>query len=104
MPLIPYCSMVQPFISTVAGVEESSANSLKLAARLLHYNVIFWDLLRKERMKPTIINNGKVHLSSALCRRFYNTARLPGVEKDEIVSKFKTGTAQLRAILKRTKT
>jgi carnitine O-octanoyltransferase len=90
MPLIPYCSMVQPFISTVAGVEESAANSLKLAARLLHYNMIFWDLLRRERIKPTVINNGKVRLSSALYHRFYNTARIPGVEKDEIVCKFKT--------------
>lgn len=91
MPLLPYTSMAQPLIVASVGIEESYSNSLKVLARELHHVFEFWEMLRKETLKTFQLADGN-RLSSFLYRRFYNTVRIPGEMKDEIVCHFKTET------------
>lgn len=90
-PLLPTGSMCQPLILGPANVEESSANSLKTAARTLTYNFELWNLIRHEKLKPAKTPSGET-LSSNLWRRFFNTVRVPGEIFDEVVCHFKTAS------------
>lgn len=89
-PLIPYMNMAQPFILDAAGTPESPEYRLKAAARISYYSAVFWDLIRRERLRPPTNPDQSVIFSSDLYKRLYNTTRVPGVEKDEVHGYFKT--------------
>lgn len=50
----------------------------------------FWQLLRKENLKPGSNKDRSIIYSSYLFRRFYNGVRLPGEQMDKIETYFKT--------------
>lgn len=82
--------MAQPLLVAAVGVEETRENRLKTAARITHYSGKFWELIRKERLRPPTNPDASITFSSNLYKRVYNTCRVPGVEKDEIHEYFKT--------------
>ncbi|XP_052870202.1 peroxisomal carnitine O-octanoyltransferase [Anopheles cruzii] len=90
MPLIPYCVMVQPLLLSTVGLEAIPDNFLKGPATCLHHNMVFWKLLRTEKLRPIASVDKKVIFSADLYRRLYNTVRLPGLEMDKVQSYFKT--------------
>uniref|UniRef100_A0AAG5CSL1 Choline/carnitine acyltransferase domain-containing protein n=1 Tax=Anopheles atroparvus TaxID=41427 RepID=A0AAG5CSL1_ANOAO len=90
MPLIPYCVMVQPLLLGTVGLEAVPENFLKGPATCLHHNMVFWKLLRTERLRPIATADKKTVFSADLYRRLYNTVRTPGVEMDKVVSHFRT--------------
>lgn len=89
-PLIPYMNMASPFILEAAGCPESHEYRLKSASRISHYSSVFWDLIRRERLRPPTNPDQSVIFSSNLYKRLYNTTRVPGENKDEIHEYFKT--------------
>lgn len=90
-PLLPYCTMAMPLIIASANVEESEEYALKGAARVIYHGFEFYDLIRKEKLKPSANPDGSVTFSSYLFKRFYNTVRIPGEVMDEVHCYFKTG-------------
>lgn len=89
-PLLPYCSMIQPFCIEGLGIKESRDNYFKSMSRIIRYNIELWDLVRQEKLRQAKMPDGTM-FSSNLWRRFFNTARVPGEVGDKIVSYFKTG-------------
>lgn len=81
--------MAQPLCVGAAGVEETRENAPFGFARGLHHILEYWKLMRTETLKTGKMSNGQ-RLSQTLNRKFYNTARLPGEEMDQIVCHFKT--------------
>uniref|UniRef100_A0A182P860 Choline/carnitine acyltransferase domain-containing protein n=1 Tax=Anopheles epiroticus TaxID=199890 RepID=A0A182P860_9DIPT len=90
MALIPYCVMVQPLLLDAVGLAAVPENFLKSPATCLHHNMVFWKLLRTERLRPIASADKKNVFSADLYRRLYNTARTPGVEMDRVESHFRT--------------
>lgn len=90
MPLLPYCSMAQPVVFPAIGLHETPENAFKTAARIMHFNLEFWDLIRCEKLKAQSNPGGKVKYSSSLYKRVPSTARIPGKDIDKMVSYFKT--------------
>lgn len=82
--------MVQPFLLSAVGVEESPQYTLKALARVAYHTGEFWNLIRTEQLKATSSPDGSIHYSSNQYRRVYNTSRNPGEFRDEIKSYFKT--------------
>lgn len=82
--------MAMPLIIASANVEESTEYALKGAARVIHHGLEFYDLIRKEKLKPSANPDGSVTFSSYLFKRFYNTVRIPGQVMDEVKCYFKT--------------
>jgi carnitine O-octanoyltransferase len=82
--------MAQPLLVASSGVEESAANRLKALAMIGYHSGKFWDLIRKEKMRPPSNPDGSLIFSADLYRSLYNTARVPGDPKDEIHRYFKT--------------
>lgn len=90
VPLMPYCNMAQPLIVGSVGVDDRRENRLKNVARCSYYSALFWELIRTERLRPPTNPDGKIVFSSNLFKRLYNTCRVPGEEKDEVLEYFKT--------------
>lgn len=82
--------MAMPLIVSSVGVPETPENRLKTAARISYYSGKFWELIRKERLRPPTNPDGSIVFSADLYKRLFNTCRIPGVEKDEVQSYFKT--------------
>ncbi|GFO28282.1 peroxisomal carnitine o-octanoyltransferase [Plakobranchus ocellatus] len=59
------------------------------AAAVLYYSLKFWEYTRKEMHRPAMDRRGRP-LSMYMFKRIYNTVRLPGVDKDELIHYFKT--------------
>jgi carnitine O-octanoyltransferase len=89
-PLLPYCMMAQPLIIASVGVEESEQYRLKALARCMYFSVVFWKLIREERLRPPTNPDGSITFSSNLYRNLCNSVRIPGEEKDILKSYFKT--------------
>ncbi|XP_053679348.1 peroxisomal carnitine O-octanoyltransferase [Anopheles nili] len=90
MSLIPYCIMVQPLLLDTVGLESIPENFLKGPAVCLYHNMVFWKLLRTERLRPVATPDKQMVFSSDLYRRLYNTVRIPGLEMDKVESHFRT--------------
>uniref|UniRef100_A0A336MRR1 CSON003723 protein n=1 Tax=Culicoides sonorensis TaxID=179676 RepID=A0A336MRR1_CULSO len=90
LPLIPCCLMATTVIGESVGIPETPEHFLKTVALLSYQTMIFWDLIRSERMRPPSNPDGSITFSANLFKRLYNTVRLPGEEFDEIKSYFKT--------------
>ena len=82
--------MAQPLVVASVGIEETRDNLLKTSARISYYSGKFWELIRKEKLRPPTNPDGSITFSANLYKRLYNTCRVPGVEKDEIQEYFKT--------------
>lgn len=82
--------MAQPLMVSSTGVEESPTNRLKALAMMGHHSAKFWELIRKEKMRPPSNPDGSLIFSADLYKSLYNTARVPGELKDEIHRYFKT--------------
>jgi carnitine O-octanoyltransferase len=89
-PLLPYCNMAQPLIVASVGLDDSRENRLKTAAICHYFSAKFWELIRNERLRPPTNPDRSITFSSDLYKKLYNTCRIPGEEKDEIHSYFKT--------------
>lgn len=83
--------MAQPLIVAGVGVEESEENRLKSLSRCLHYGVLFWKIIREEKLRPPTNPDGSIVFSANLYRRLCNSARLPGEDQDRLKTYFKTG-------------
>ncbi|GFO28287.1 carnitine o-octanoyltransferase [Plakobranchus ocellatus] len=59
------------------------------AAAFLYYCLKFWEYTRKEMHKPGRIRTG-LPISMDVYKRIFNTVKVPGVDKDELVQYFKT--------------
>uniref|UniRef100_A0A2M4AS50 Putative carnitine o-acyltransferase cpti n=1 Tax=Anopheles triannulatus TaxID=58253 RepID=A0A2M4AS50_9DIPT len=90
LPLIPYCIMVQPLLLDTVGLEVIPENFLKSSATCLYHNMVFWKMLRQEKLRPIASADKRVIFSADQYRRLYNTVRLPGAEMDRVQSYFKT--------------
>ncbi len=82
--------MAQPLLISTAGLPETSSYRLKAMALNTYHSGKFWELLRKEKMRPPSNPDGSLLFSADLYRRLFNTARVPGETKDEIHKYFKT--------------
>lgn len=87
---MPYCNMAMPLIVASVGVEETRENRLKTSARGLYYSGKFWELIRKEKLRPPTNPDGSIVFSSNLYKRLFSTCRVPGEVKDEIHEYLKT--------------
>ncbi|KAL7727496.1 hypothetical protein ACLKA6_002119 [Drosophila palustris] len=90
MPLLPYQIMAMPCQLNLVDIPQTSDYMLKSLARQIYHSLEFWDLTRKETMKPLSSNGGKIKYSSELCKFFYSTSRVPGLEQDHIDKHFLT--------------
>lgn len=90
MPLLPYCAMAEPLIFEAVGLEPVPENFLKSAAICCAINMRFWQLIRKEQLRPIVSVDKNIKFSSNLYKRLFNTVRTPGMEMDKIISYFKT--------------
>ncbi|XP_055618066.1 peroxisomal carnitine O-octanoyltransferase [Toxorhynchites rutilus septentrionalis] len=90
LPLIPYCVMAQPLMFDTVGIDAIPENFLKNAAMCCTITMRFWKLIRTETLRPAVIGDKKLTFSSDLYKRLFNTARIPGLEMDKIVSYFRT--------------
>ncbi|XP_055381142.1 peroxisomal carnitine O-octanoyltransferase [Condylostylus longicornis] len=88
IPLYPYTVMGMPFLFEAVSVPETHKDSLRVLARVSYYSLQFWDIIRREKLRPASTNNGEVKYSSKLFRHFFSTVRLPGEEQDKIISYF----------------
>lgn len=86
-PLIPFSNMT--------GVQQNfDFWPLKLgtraqrAALISHYSLEFWQLLRQEQLRSTKIRGS--HWSMDQFRYLFNTCRIPGEQKDSLITNFKT--------------
>ena len=79
-----------PYLLDHAGVNNSRENRLKTVSLCSYYSAVFWQLIRNERLRPPTNPDGSVTFSSDLYKRLFNTCRIPGEEKDEVKSYFKT--------------
>lgn len=89
-PLSPYCIMSQPLIIASVGIEESPSYRIKALASTAYHSGKFWELLRKEKLRPPTNPDGSLTFSADLYRRLFNSSRIPGDPKDEIHDYFKT--------------
>lgn len=93
-PLIPYSNMVAPLPITnywpVVNSNDPSFNGVraKRTALSTYFQLSFWKILMEERMRP-MIHKG-VPWSMSQFRYLFNTVRIPGEPKDEILSWFTT--------------
>ncbi|XP_033762348.1 peroxisomal carnitine O-octanoyltransferase-like isoform X2 [Pecten maximus] len=78
--LFPYANHCYP---AKAGTQ------IERAGMILHYTLKFWELIRKERLKSEKDNKGK-RLCMSQFKRAFNTCRIPGVNKDRLLSYFLT--------------
>lgn len=90
-PLLPFCSMIQPFSIEPVGIRECKENYFTNLARIVRTIIEYWVLLWKEKLKPGKMVDGR-QFSSDLLRRFLATSRVPGEDFDEIHCHFRTGT------------
>lgn len=61
-------------------------------SRVMHHSIEYWDLVHKERLRPTSNPSGTITFSSALIKRVFSTSRLPGETMDRIECHFKTAS------------
>lgn len=93
-PLIPYSNMAAPLpimkYWPIAELGERGYQSVraKRAALSTFFQLNFWQMLRDERMRP-MIHKG-VPWSMNQFRYLFNTVRLPGEPKDQLISQFRT--------------
>ncbi|XP_064614131.1 peroxisomal carnitine O-octanoyltransferase-like [Liolophura sinensis] len=59
------------------------------AAMWIYYAMKYWGHLRKERLRPDRTNKGAV-MSMNQYRRAFNTCKIPGLKKDQLLCHFKT--------------
>ncbi|XP_065094923.1 peroxisomal carnitine O-octanoyltransferase [Ochlerotatus camptorhynchus] len=90
MPLMPYCVMAQPLIFEAVGLDPVPDNFLKSASICCTINMRFWQLLRREKLRPIVSIDKNIKFSSDLYKRLFNTVRAPGLEMDKVISYFKT--------------
>ncbi|XP_041367134.1 peroxisomal carnitine O-octanoyltransferase-like [Gigantopelta aegis] len=64
-------------------------SQMERAALMLHYTMDFWRNIRKERIQPQKDSKGR-HLCMNQFYYMYNTYRVPGLHKDELLHYFKT--------------
>lgn len=93
-PLIPYSNMAAPLpimnYWPIVGLNDPEFNNVraKRAALSTYFQLSFWRMLREEKMRP-MIHKG-VPWSMSQFRYLFNTVRVPGEPKDEIISWFNT--------------
>lgn len=93
-PLIPYSNMAAPlpvmkYWPTVNQAQPAYETvRAKRAALSTYFQLSFWRMLREERMRP-MIHKG-VPWSMSQFRYLFNTVRLPGEPKDQLISWFRT--------------
>ncbi|XP_037910247.1 peroxisomal carnitine O-octanoyltransferase-like isoform X2 [Hermetia illucens] len=89
-PLYPYVVMGLPLPLQSVGVPENEDYSLKAAARCLYHKIEFWDLLRRERIRPVAPPDGMKYFSMEIFKRLFCTSRIPGEPFDRLDKHFKT--------------
>lgn len=89
-PIVPFSNMLGAFPAQLAGIQQDRAGYVRQAARLVRCSIEYWDLIRKERMRPATNPAGTVTFSSFLLKRLFQTYRVPGERMDSIVSQFRT--------------
>lgn len=93
-PLIPYSNMSAPLpIMNYWPVlkrdnPEFATVQLERAALSTYFQLCFWNILRQEKMRP-MIHKGQPWSMNQF-RYLFNTVRLPGEPKDQLLSCFKT--------------
>lgn len=58
----------------------------------MYHCVEYWNLVHKERLRPTTNSSGAIIYSSAMIKRLFSTSRLPGETMDHIECHFKTAS------------
>ncbi|PRD25624.1 UNVERIFIED_CONTAM: Peroxisomal carnitine O-octanoyltransferase [Trichonephila clavipes] len=86
-PLIPLCSM-SGFTNMGNVWPPTAGTQMERAALLLHFQLQFWKILRKEQLKPH--NSHNVTWSMHQFRRYFNTVRVPGETTDKLECFFHT--------------
>lgn len=61
-------------------------------SRFIYHCIEYWDLVHKERLRPSKNPDGTITFSSAQIRRVFSTSRLPGETMDHIECHFKTAS------------
>ncbi|XP_052246538.1 peroxisomal carnitine O-octanoyltransferase-like isoform X2 [Dreissena polymorpha] len=64
-------------------------SQIERAGLLTHLNLLFWNLVRKERVKADKDSRGQ-HLTMDQFRRLFSTCRIPAVQRDHLATYFKT--------------
>lgn len=59
-------------------------------SRVMYHCVEYWNLVHKERLRPTTNSSGTITYSSAMFKRLFSTSRIPGETMDHIECHFKT--------------
>jgi hypothetical protein len=77
-------------IAKEAEAQEAPSIRCKTAAIVLSKVLQFWDGLRKGLISPFKDGQGNWFTMHQF-RYFFNTARVPGLKEDSILSHFKTG-------------
>lgn len=57
---------------------------------MVHHTLEFWDIIRKESLKPLSSNGGKIKYSSALYKNFFSNSKIPGEVIDHIDNHFRS--------------
>lgn len=91
--LLPACSMQGVLPDQLSGLQTMILDRngfVRNVARMVHCSMAYWDLIRRERMRPATNPSGTITYSSFLLKRVFNTFRIPGERMDRIVSHFRT--------------
>lgn len=87
--LIPFYNMFGPNPTEELGLEYGPGKAVEYASIFCHEMISFWQLLRREKLKPQLGTDNKPFCMHTF-KKFFNTARIPGEEIDSIVNYFKT--------------
>ncbi|XP_054166845.1 peroxisomal carnitine O-octanoyltransferase-like [Oppia nitens] len=88
LPLIPFSNMTGS-LPNYDYWPVQTGTRLERLALLIYFHLQFWQLLRKEQLKPVLNKSGQP-LAMNQFHRVFNTCRIPGKHKDSLIENFKT--------------
>ncbi|XP_060065986.1 peroxisomal carnitine O-octanoyltransferase-like [Ylistrum balloti] len=88
-PIAPLVNLAGLFPYAYHCYPAKAGTQIERAGNILHYTLKFWELIRKERLKSEKDSKGNRFCMSQF-RKAYNTCRIPGINKDKLLSYFLT--------------
>ncbi|XP_061179737.1 peroxisomal carnitine O-octanoyltransferase-like [Saccostrea echinata] len=101
IPLAPFMNLIGLGPYNNHYWTPKTGTQLERAGIVLHYDIKFWQFIRRETLKVEVDNKGR-KLCMNQFRRAFSTCRVPGVFKDQLISHFKTeseGPTPLHAVV-----
>ncbi|OWF42358.1 peroxisomal carnitine O-octanoyltransferase-like isoform X2 [Mizuhopecten yessoensis] len=88
-PMAPLINLAGLFPYSYHCYPAKPGTQVERAGMILHYTLKFWEIIRKEKLRAEKDNKGN-QLCMSQFRKAFNTCRVPGINKDKLLSYFLT--------------